>query len=245
MTAAGTIDYDALAQRALLQVLRGVLRQAEQYGLPGEHHFYISFDTQAAGVVLSERLKSKYPKEMTIVLQHRFWDLAVREDDFEVKLTFDGIPERLVIPFDSIRVFFDPSVRYAIQFNSTDQSVPADEEAGPEGTGIGTSEAAPDQDKTRAGHGSQLLPLPPRAVPKVPAPLRSVKTETTESEDEAGRDSPTEDAPSLHDERDDRSEKPSDDADKPRDEDEDEAGSSDNRSSAPGVVVSLDAFRKK
>jgi hypothetical protein len=118
MTAEGTIDYEALAQDAMRGVVRSVLENAAKSGLPGEHHFYISFDTLANGVVLSKRLREKYPGEMTIVLQHRFWDLLVNDDRFEVKLTFDGIPERLVIPFRAIRVFFDPSVRYGLQFES-------------------------------------------------------------------------------------------------------------------------------
>lgn len=101
-------------------VVRTVLTQAAKQGLPGDHHFYVSFDTAASGVVLSKRLKDKYPAEMTIVLQHRFWDLSVSDDGFEVKLTFDGIPERLVIPFAAIRVFFDPSVRYGLQFEDPD-----------------------------------------------------------------------------------------------------------------------------
>ena len=116
MAAEPTIDYEALAQDAMRGVVRTVLTQAAKQGLPGEHHFYVSFDTTASGVVLSKRLKDKYPAEMTIVLQHRFWDLSVTDDGFEVKLTFDGIPERLVVPFAAIRVFFDPSVRYGLQF---------------------------------------------------------------------------------------------------------------------------------
>lgn len=116
MPAEPTIDYEALAQDAMRGVVRTVLTQAAKSGLPGDHHFYISFDTAASGVVLSKRLKDKYPSEMTIVLQHRFWDLSVSEAGFEVKLTFDGIPERLVVPFAAIRVFFDPSVRYGLQF---------------------------------------------------------------------------------------------------------------------------------
>ena len=116
MAAEPTIDYEALAQDAMRGVVRTVLTQAAKQGLPGDHHFYVSFDTRASGVVLSKRLKDKYPAEMTIVLQHRFWDLSVSDDGFEVKLTFDGIPERLVVPFAAIRVFFDPSVRYGLQF---------------------------------------------------------------------------------------------------------------------------------
>ena len=92
MTAGPTIDYETLAQDAMRGVVRTVLQRAAKSGLPGDHHFYISFDTEAPGASISKRLKEKYPAEMTIVLQHRFWDLLVSEDRFEVKLTFDGIP---------------------------------------------------------------------------------------------------------------------------------------------------------
>ncbi len=110
------IDYEALAQDAMRGVVRAVLHQIAKGGLPGEHHFYIAFFTQHPGVIISKRIREKYPEEMTIVLQHRFWDLAVQEDRFEVKLTFDAIPERLVVPFQAVKVFFDPSVPYGLQF---------------------------------------------------------------------------------------------------------------------------------
>ncbi|KWT69999.1 hypothetical protein APY04_1208 [Hyphomicrobium sulfonivorans] len=124
MAAEPTIDYETLTQDAMRGVVRTVLAQAAKNGLPGDHHFYISFDTIASGVVLSKRLRDKYPAEMTIVLQHRFWDLLVSDAGFEVKLTFDGIPERLVVPFSAIRVFFDPSVRYGMQFDGPDGGEP-------------------------------------------------------------------------------------------------------------------------
>jgi uncharacterized protein len=127
MTTGSEIDYEALQQDALRGVVRAVLNKIVKSGLPGEHHFYISFLTQAPGVILSKRLKEKYPHEMTVVLQHRFWDLIVSEDRFEVKLTFDGIPERLVVPYRSIKVFIDPSVRFGLQFEdaSSDKETPA------------------------------------------------------------------------------------------------------------------------
>ncbi|MES1180191.1 MAG: ClpXP protease specificity-enhancing factor SspB [Hyphomicrobium sp.] len=128
MASEPTIDYETLTQDAMRGVVRTVLSQAAKSGLPGDHHFYISFDTSASGVVLSKRLKDKYPSEMTIVLQHRFWDLSVEDDGFEVKLTFDGIPERLVVPFAAIRVFFDPSVRYGLQFEDPDVEPEAGED---------------------------------------------------------------------------------------------------------------------
>lgn len=117
MASEPSIDYAKLQQEAMRGVVRAVLQRIVKTGLPGEHHFYISFLTQSQGVILSKRLKEKYPTEMTIVLQHRFWDLIVSDDRFEVKLTFDGIPERLVVPFAAIKVFIDPSVRYGLQFD--------------------------------------------------------------------------------------------------------------------------------
>lgn len=118
-----TIDYEALAQEALKSVVRTVLsRVAETGRLPGNHHFYIAFNTQSEGVGLSKRLREQHPEEMMIVLQHRFWDLQVHEDRFEVKLTFNSIPERLVVPFKAMKMFFDPSVHYGVQFEVTDPS---------------------------------------------------------------------------------------------------------------------------
>ena len=114
------IDYEGLAQDALRGVVRTVLTRIAKDGLPGEHHLYIAFDTRAAGVAISKRLREQYPDEMTIVLQHRFWDLKVHDTHFEVKLTFDDIPERLSIPFHAVKVFFDPSVPYGLQFEASE-----------------------------------------------------------------------------------------------------------------------------
>src|SRR5436309_6991683 len=128
MTAEREIDYEALAQSAMRGIVRTVLARVAKSGLPGEHHFYIAFKTGAPGVILSKRLKERYPEEMTVVLQHRFWDLLVNDVRFEVKLTFDSIPERLVVPFAAIRVFFDPSVRYGLQFEDPDVEPEAGED---------------------------------------------------------------------------------------------------------------------
>lgn len=115
------IRYDILAREALRGVLKRVLADAAENGLPGEHHFFITFYTRAAGVKLSPRLLSQYPDEMTIILQHQFWDLRVNSEQFEVGLSFNGIPERLVIPFDSIKGFFDPSVQFGLQFETAEE----------------------------------------------------------------------------------------------------------------------------
>jgi len=114
------IRYDVLARDALRGVLRRVLSDAAAHGLPGEHHFFITFVSSADGVKLSPRLLAQYPEEMTIILQHQFWDLVVTEDRFEVGLSFGGIPERLVVPFSAIKSFFDPSVQFALQFEPSE-----------------------------------------------------------------------------------------------------------------------------
>src|SRR5579871_641498 len=110
------IRYDLLTQDALRNVIRTVLTEVAIRGLPGDHHFYITFDTRIDGVRLPARLKASYPLEMTIVLQHRFWDLEVGEDDFEVGLEFNGILEHLHIPSRAVKAFIDPSVQFGLQF---------------------------------------------------------------------------------------------------------------------------------
>jgi uncharacterized protein len=120
------IRYDLLAQEALRGVVRRVIADAAKNGLPGDHHFFITFDTTKPGIKLSPRLHAQHPEELTIVLQHQFWDLAVSDDAFEVRLSFKGIPERLVVPFDAIKAFFDTSVKFGVQFDSADA---VDEEA--------------------------------------------------------------------------------------------------------------------
>jgi uncharacterized protein len=124
------IRYDVLARDALRGVLRRVLTDAAAHGLPGEHHFFITFLSKAEGVKLSPRLLAQYPDEMTIILQHQFWDLAVTEDRFEVGLSFGGVPERLVVPFHAIKSFFDPSVQFGLQFEPSD-ATPETEAAAP------------------------------------------------------------------------------------------------------------------
>ena len=119
------IRYDVLARDALRGVLRRVLTDAAEHGLPGEHHFFITFVSTADGVKLSPRLLAQYPEEMTIILQHQFWDLVVTEDRFEVGLSFGGIPERLVVPFSAIKSFLDPSVQFGLQFEPAEGAADA------------------------------------------------------------------------------------------------------------------------
>ena len=154
------IRYDLLAQQALRGMVQRVLADAAKNGLMGEHHFYISFDTRAPGVRISDRLRERYPEEMTIVLQHQFWDLTVTEETFEVGLAFKGVPERLEVPFAALKGFYDPSVEFALQFDAGGQSettAPAEGEVAPGGD----DEAS----KPRRGRGKPA---------KVPATLASV-----------------------------------------------------------------------
>lgn len=117
------IRYDVMVQEALLSVVRKVLVETAQHGLPGDHHFYITFRSNAPGVRLSQRLKEKYPDEMTIVLQYQFRDLIVTETGFEVGLSFANVPERLIVPFDALTGFYDPSVQFGLKF-TPDEALP-------------------------------------------------------------------------------------------------------------------------
>jgi uncharacterized protein len=123
--ASDLIRYDLLVQEALRSVLRKVLADTARDGLPGNHHFVIVFRTDAPGVRLPPKLRERYPNEMTIVLQHEFWDLTVGEQAFEVRLHFDHRPEILVIPFTAVTGFFDPSVEFGLKFEMTSEA-PAD-----------------------------------------------------------------------------------------------------------------------
>ena len=108
--------YDQLAQNALKGVVRDALRKVEKSGLPGDHHFYIAFNTKFPGVNIGERLAERYPREMTVVLQHQFYNLIVTEERFQVELSFDNIPEKLVVPFAAVKGFLDPAVQFGLQF---------------------------------------------------------------------------------------------------------------------------------
>jgi uncharacterized protein len=110
------LDYGRLIDEAMHMIVKKALELAGKFGLPGEHHFYISFVTQAPGVMISDELKKKYPEEMTIVLQHQFWELEIEDDRFSVVLSFDNVKQNLTIPFAAISSFADPSVKFGLQF---------------------------------------------------------------------------------------------------------------------------------
>jgi hypothetical protein len=135
------IRYDILAQEALRSVVQTVLKDAAKNGLPGEHHFYITFDTHADGVRLPPRLLAQFPEAMTIVLQHQFWDLVVGDTSFEVGMSFGGIPERLTVTFASIKEFVDPSVPFGVKFEQIAE--PAAATAAPTATTAPTPASEP------------------------------------------------------------------------------------------------------
>ena len=136
--------YDLLVETALKHVVRLALLRVQREGLPGDHHFYIAFDTRHPELEISDRLREKYPEEMTIVLQHQFWDLKVLPDRFEVGLSFGGVPEKLVVPFDAVSGFYDPHVQFALQFRQpTEEELALIDEAAPGGGEYSTVTEAP------------------------------------------------------------------------------------------------------
>ncbi len=120
-TAESLIPYDEIVQEALRQVVGRVLSEVEQGGghLPGGHHFYISFQTRVPGVSIPKHLSERFPDEMTIVIQHRFWDLKVAPDHFSVGLSFGGVPSTLVVPFEAVTDFVDPAVDFSLKFHAS------------------------------------------------------------------------------------------------------------------------------
>src|SRR5579872_2692864 len=157
------IRYDLLAQSALRGVVRTVLADVAEKGLPGEHHFKITFSTIAPGVKLSERMRELYPQDMMIVLQYQFWDLTVTEQNFEVGLSFGGVTERITVPFDAITAFYDPSVQFGFQFELI--GAPG-EEAGAKTTEAETPAAtAAEAPGTEHGAVPSPAPVTPLAPP--------------------------------------------------------------------------------
>jgi hypothetical protein len=162
--------YDLLVRDALRGVVRRVLADVAREGLSGEHHLYISFNTGAPGVRISQRLRAQYPQEMTIVLQHQFWDLLVTEIAFEVGLAFNGVPEKLVVPFDAIKGFADPSVQFGLEFEIAAEKAEA---SGSEGA------AEPLEPETKAPRRGARVPRLREVEPKLPAPAKAPAAKKT------------------------------------------------------------------
>jgi hypothetical protein len=156
-----------LAQEALRGLVKKVLSEVVQAGLPGEHHFFITFNTRYPGVRISSRLTADYPGEMTIVLQHQFWDLTVNDSSFEVGLSFKGVPEKLHVPFRAISSFVDPHASFALKF---DIAAEAD---------IAAPEPIPSEAETAP---ADQLPAPVKAVTDGKKPARAKRTSKAEKE---------------------------------------------------------------
>jgi hypothetical protein len=236
------IRYDLLVQDALKGVVRKVLTDAAERGLPGDHHFYISFRTGEPGLRMSQRLREKYPEEMTIILQHQFWDLAVTEHAFEVGLSFSGIPERLLIPFDALTGFFDPSVQFGLKFELSGAE-PADNDE---------EDSEAESDERPAAPPPTPLPLPARAAESRDSARKAAaraRTAEAKAGDGKGPEAKAPDAKGVEargtaDKN--PSEKGSDPDVKPAAKASKAAKDKGKPVEAPGAeVVSLDAFRKK
>ncbi len=163
----GSIEYAKLVETALMGVVRRVLLDAAEHGLAEPHHFYITFRTDHPGVEMPAEQRQRYRQEMTIVLQHQFWDLVVGDDRFDVTLSFGGRQQRLSIPFQAIKVFADPGVEFGLQFSLAD----GDDDA-PAADGVATEPAPPQE-------AASVLP--------VPRPVRDADAETPAAEaDQSG-----------------------------------------------------------
>ncbi len=160
------LRYDAMVEDALRSVVRRALSYAAERGLPGDHHFYISFLTGHPGVDIPEHLSTRYPNEMTIVLQYQFWGLDVGEEVFGVTLSFSDVPERLTVPFAAVTAFADPSVRFGLQFESG---------AGQEG---GVLAPAPATEQKQEPAGATERPSVPPSKPPASKPAAEPGTAT-------------------------------------------------------------------
>ena len=148
------IPYDEIVQDALRAVVGRVLGEIEATGaLPGEHHFYITFKTRAPGVSIPKHLLERFPDEMTIVIQHRFWDLKVEEDGFSVGLSFGGVPATLQVPFAAVTSFHDPAVEFALTFQADAAEVPSEEHEEAEND----APAGEGKDEEAKGDGSNVV----------------------------------------------------------------------------------------
>lgn len=163
-----TIDYPSMIDNAMRDVVRQSLMHIERYGLPGDHHFFISFQTNFPGVTISPQLKARYPEEITIVVQHQFWDLHITPDYFSIMLSFNNIPEKLVVPFDALTAFADPSIKFGLQFHgkkaatlSGDEKVacPATGRTGPEKPSLASFEEEAPRDIAEPANDEKVVSM--------------------------------------------------------------------------------------
>jgi hypothetical protein len=166
------IRYDLLTREALRSVVRRVLSDVSKSGLPGEHHFYVTFDTRAPGVRIAPRQREEYPEAMTIVLQHQFYDLDVSENGFSVGLSFGGAVERLVVPFEAITGFVDPSVQFGLQFETLAEAAEPEDDEEPAAPAP-VAEAKPARTR-KAPAAAEKPAATEKSAPAKPEPLRAV-----------------------------------------------------------------------
>lgn len=166
------IRYDILAQEALRGVMRKVLGEVARTGLPGNHHFFITFLTGAPGVRVSSRLRERYPEQMTIVLQYQYWDLKVTDTGFEVGLSFSDVPEKLEVPFAAVRGFYDPSVNFELEFD-VKAEVPV--------------QAAPDAAAPQPQPAPAKLPGTPRKAESAKKPAPAAKEKAPAATEEGAK----------------------------------------------------------
>jgi hypothetical protein len=150
-----SLRYDQMVEDALRGVVRAALEHTLEHGLPGDHHFYLTFRTQAPGVVLPDFLRERYPEEMTIIVQHQFWDLTVGEDAFGISLSFENQLAELNVPYAALSAFVDPSVKFGLQFNAA-------EAAGASGDVSGTPRSGGSVPAVR--EAGDLVPVPETAA---------------------------------------------------------------------------------
>lgn len=146
---ARSIDYGNLMHRAMRGLIQTVLKDVSENGLPGAHHFFITFDTTVEGVEIADWLRARYPAEMTIVVQNWFENLVVTDDGFSITLNFGNNPEPLVIPFDAVLTFVDPSVEFGLRFETHDEAEDEDDE----------DEDDPEDDPEPPHHDAQVVSL--------------------------------------------------------------------------------------
>jgi uncharacterized protein len=146
-----TINYGRMMHKAMRRLIAEVLEQVAQNGLPGAHHFFISFDTSHPGVDMPEHLRQRYPDEMTIVMQEWFEDLAVATDRFSITLSFGGVPQQMVIPFDAIKTFVDPSVEFGLRFDAQEDGLEDDEDEAASAPGA--------EDGEKENHDAEIVSL--------------------------------------------------------------------------------------
>lgn len=173
----GGLRYDRMVERALRGVMHDALAHAAKHGLPGAHHFYITFRTDHPKAQLDQSLKTRFPQEMTIVLQHQFWDLSMDADGFSVTLSFSNVPQRLVIPFAAVTAFTDPSVNFGLQFQAVSEG------GAPTGAATGVLAKPPAAataklpEATKPG-ATPAKPAKPAAVTALPKPAEGASAES-------------------------------------------------------------------